>query len=961
MGLALEETLSGPFSAAYLNRSRLFRVPNACPGNCVEDRFARKRRATLSGWWNHPPGEILMNRFKTGAFTSLRTHNSRRKLFAAFALAVLGSVLEPISTSAAEETLHDGWMVQSSAKVPQAGDKISVEGFSTAGWYKTSAPKTVFAVLVENGVYQDPFFGANLRNIPGVEYPIGGQFANLDMPANSPYAVPWWYRKEFELPKGYKGKTTWLAFRGINYRAEIWINGKRLAGSEEIVGAFRRYEFDVTSFVHPGAKNVVALAVSAPQAGELGITFVDWNPMAPDKELGLWQEVALSASGPVAIRHPFVDTRLDLPGAAKAHLTVRAQLQNSTDAPVKGILRGKITGAAAPIEFSQPFELVSRESREVVISPESVSALNIEKPRLWWPYQMGEPYLHDLKLEFLAGRDAISDAQSLTFGVVQTDSELTPDGFRLFRVNGKSVLVRGGGWTPDMMLRVDESRREAEFRYVKEMGLNTVRLEGKLEDEAFFERADRDGILVMAGWCCCDAWEKWNKWGDENRRVSVAALRDQILRLRSHPSVLVWLNGSDNPPPAEREQAYLEVEKAAAFHKPVISSATAKKAEVTGESGVKMTGPYDYVSPNYWLLDTTAGGAYGFNTETSPGPAVPPLEGLEEMIPADKLWPINDVWNFHAGGSKFKDIHIFTQALEGRYGKARDAADFAWKSQAMAYEGERAMFEAYGRNKYKSTGIIQWMLNNAWPGLIWHLYDYSLRPGGGYFGTKKALELVHAQYSYDDQSIAIVNGTQFEQKGLRVSAKLFDLSMNETFAHEEAVDVAADAVRKSFAVPEPASLDSNATYFLNLQLSSASGEILGRNFYWLSRKPDVLSPEKTEWYYTPLASYADLTGLQTLPKVSVRASMKLRETAEGAAATVSVENAGKTLAFLVRLRLLKGKAGHEILPAFWGDNYLCLLPGEKREVTVQIRKSELANTAPYLAVDGFNVTPITVR
>jgi hypothetical protein len=217
-----------------------------------------------------------------------------------------------------------------------------------------------------------------------------------------------------------------------------------------------------------------------------------------------------------------------------------------------------------------------------------------------------------------------------------------------------------------------------------------------------------------------------------------------MLRLRSHPSLLMWLNGSDNPPPHDREVAYLNVEKETHWNKPVISSATAKETDVTGKTGVKMSGPYEYVPANYWTIDTKNGGAYGFNTETSPGPAVPPLEELETFIPEDKLWPVSDVWNFHAGGGQFKNIGIFSAALEKRYGEAKNASDFAWKSQAMAYEGQRAMFEAYGRNKYKSTGVIQWMLNNAWPGLIWHLYSYDLRPAAGYFGSKKALEPVHA-------------------------------------------------------------------------------------------------------------------------------------------------------------------------------------------------------------------------
>src|SRR6201987_1419119 len=776
-------------------------------------------------------------------------------IFCQFAIVFGAFLVSTISPVAAQTVLKDGWKVQSSAQVSAPASHVSEPGFSTHGWYPTSAPKTVFAVLVENGVYKNPYFGMNLRSFPGVTYKIGGQFANEEMPSDSPYAVPWWYRNEFEVPPADKGKQIWMQFRGINYRAEIWINGKKVAGSDEVVGAFRRYDFNVTEFIRPGAKNAVAVSVSAPKAGELGITWVDWNPTPPDKDMGLWQEVVLSTSGPVAVRHPFVETKLDLPKAEIAHLTVRAFAVNTSSEPVKGTVRGKIEGGGLAINFAQEAELAANESKEIAFSPDTVPSLNLLRPKLWWPYQMGEPFLHKLTVEFVTSQNVISDTQSIQFGIVQTDSELTSEGNRLLKVNGKPVLVRGAGWAPDMMLRVDESRREAEFRYVKEMGLNTIRLEGKLEDESFIERADRDGILVMAGWCCCDAWEKWGKWSEENKQVSVNSLRDQLLRLRKHPSLLIWLNGSDNPPPADREQAYLDIEKETHWPKPVISSATAKKADIPGDTGVKMSGPYDYVPPDYWLLDTKAGGAHGFNTETSPGPAVPPLEELKTFIPEDKLWPISDVWNFHAGGSQFKNIDLFTHALEMRYGKSKDVSDYVWKSQAMTYEGQRAMFEAYGRNKYKSTGIIQWMLNNAWPSLIWHLYSYDLRPAGGYFASKIALEPVHVQFSYDDRVVAVVNSTQAPQNALKIVAKIYDITAAEKFSREAKVDVAADGVAKSIAIPEPA--DISTTYFLNLQLFAAPGQPLGLNFYWLSIKPDELDYAKIDWYLTPQTSSAN--------------------------------------------------------------------------------------------------------
>jgi exo-1,4-beta-D-glucosaminidase len=873
-------------------------------------------------------------------------------------VAMLGVITWPSAVLAhgpSDITLRNGWAVQSSAKVSGDGAAISHVGFATNDWYKTTAPNTVFAVLVENGIYKDPYFGMNLRSVPGVKYAIGSEFANQEMPPDSPYAVPWWYRDEFEVPANFSGKTVWLAFRGINYRANLWVNGQKVAGSDEIVGAFRRYEFDVTRFVKAGQKNAVALEISAPKADELGITFVDWNPTPPDKDMGLWQEVVLSASGPVAVRHAFVESRLNSPSNDEGQLFVRTELRNTSQQPVKGTLRGKITGGGAPIEFSLPVEIAAGENKTVTISPDSVAALSVSHPRLWWPYQMGQPYLHQLTLEFVGEGGRVSDTQTIAFGINQIASEFTPEGGRLFRVNGKPVLIRGGGWTPDMMLRVDEQRREAEFRYVKEMGLNTIRLEGKLENEAFMERADREGILVMAGWCCCDAWEKWGKWNEEAKRVSVSSLRDQLLRLRAHPSVVMWLNGSDNPPPADREQAYLDVEKELNWPKPVVSSASAKKAELSGDSGVKMSGPYEYVSPNYWLLGTKFGGALGFNTETSPGPAVPPLEELKAMFPPDKLWPINEYWDYHAGGGEFKNIYVFAKALESRYGKAKDVADFAWKSQLMTYEGERAMFEAYGRNKYKSTGIIQWMLNNAWPGLIWHLYDYHLRPAGGYFGSKEALKLLHVQYSYDDRTVAVVNGKQEPASGLKIAAKLYDLNLQEKFSREEKVDVGADAVTTGFAVPEPA--DVSTAYFLKLQLLSPSGEVLDRNFYWLSRKADELDFAKSEWYYTPLSAYGDFTALQEVPNATVRAAASWGEEGNDRLARVKVENTGKTLALMTRLRILRGKGGPEVLPVFWEDNYFALLPGETRNVTVKIRKSDGNNEPLALAVDGYNVTP----
>jgi exo-1,4-beta-D-glucosaminidase len=368
-----------------------------------------------------------------------------------------------------------------------------------------------------------------------------------------------------------------------------------------------------------------------------------------------------------------------------------------------------------------------------------------------------------------------------------------------------------------------------------------------------------------------------------------------------------------------------------------------------------MTGPYDYVAPNYWLLDRNAGGAFGFNTETSPGPAVPERASLQAMLPKEHLWPIDEFWNFHCGGYGYKDLNVFNTALEARYGKARSLEDYVRKSQLMTYEGERAMFEAFGRNKYNSTGVIQWMLNNAWPSMIWHLFDYYLRPGGGYFGTKKACEPLHVQYSYDDRSIVVVNSYYRPFPGYRVSAAAYSVDLAEKFSKAAPVDIPADSSTRVFQVPE---IDAGV-YFLRLTLQDAAGKPVSRNFYWLSRQPDVSDFGASNGRYTPIKSYADLTGLQALPEVRVKVSSRSEQRGEEQVERVTVENPSPHLAFSIHLRLMEGKGEEEVLPVLWEDNYFELMPGEKREITATYRRKRVPSgrgaARPYVAVDGWNV------
>jgi exo-1,4-beta-D-glucosaminidase len=865
------------------------------------------------------------------------------------------------STHADKLTLRDHWTLQSSAKVEAKGEVVSSARFIPRGWHEVTVPTTVVAALVKDKTLPDPFHAMNLRQFPGVTYPIGGNFSNIAMETDSPYAVSWWYRKQFAAPASYRGKTVWLNFKGINYRANVFLNGKQIANSNDVAGAWRTYEFNVTRALKPGAENILAVQVFSPTENDLAITFVDWNPAPPDKNMGLWREVYLTTTGPVALRYPTVVSKLNLPTNESAQLTVTAQLKNGSDRPAKVKLKGQIENVA----FEQDVDLAANETKDVTFAPEQFPKLVFSNPRLWWPVQMGKPNLYPLTMT-VEVNGALSDHSRTEFGIRQMTSEVNATGGRAFHVNGKNILIRGGGWTPDMMLRESSQRLHEEFRYVRDMGLNTVRLEGKLETQEFFDIADHEGILVMAGWCCCDFWERWPRWKPQDFEIAKQSLRDQIYRLRSHPSLVMWLNGSDNPPPPDVEQMYLDIEKELLWPNPVVSSATGKPTTVTGDSGVKMTGPYEYVAPSYWELDTPegqpnrkqcnpggCGGAYGFNTETSMGPAVPPIESIRAMIGKDHLWPIDDVWNYHAGGGAFKTIQVFSDALTNRYGKSDSVEDFAAKSQMQTYEGVRAMYEAYSRNKYESTGVIQWMLNNAWPSMIWHLYDYYLRPGGGYFGAKRAMEALHPVYGYDDHSIWVVSSQYEDVKGLKLTTKIYNLDMSEKFSREDSLDAAADSTAKIFVLPEVQGL--SPVYFVALRLADSSGKIVGSNFYWLSTKPETLDWAKTNWWMTPTESYADYTALSQLPGVKLRATSRTERRGEESITHVTLENPSKSLAFFVRLKLDKGAKGEEILPVVWEDNYISLLPGEKREVTATYRSSELGVAKSVIEVSGWNV------
>ena len=838
--------------------------------------------------------------------------------------------------------LADAWSIQASALCTMPAEAIATAGFDSTGWTRTATPSTVLAALVRSGAYPDPFFATNLERIE---------------PAR--FRQPWWYRTEFTLDGVAAASSVRLALEGVNYSAEAWLNGRKIADRGEIRGAFRTFEIDVTGHVREGA-NALALKVFPPEPGDFTIGFVDWNPRPPDNNMGIWRPVKLRISGAVALDDVFVQPALD-PSLKQASLAISALLTNNSDREVKA----SVAGSIEQIRFSKELTLAPKEKRRVTLSASEFPQLGLEKPRLWWPNNVGEPNLYRLDLAvFAGGRE--SDRQEVSFGVRSVSDYINEQGHRGYRINGTPVLIKGGGWADDLFLREDPARMEAEFAYARQMNLNTIRLEGFWgSSQRLYDLADRYGIMLMAGWSCQWEWKDYlGKDVDEtfggvqtkaDMELVARSLRDQIVWLRNHPSIFVWVVGSDMLPKPELERKYRSMLAETDPTRPMLAACSVRTSEVSGPTGVKMNGPYDYVTPNYWYDDTEHGGAFGFNTETGPGPQPPPLESLKRMLPPDHLWPIDEVWNFHCARNEFANMNRYLKALDQRYGRPAGVEEFARKTQLANYEAMRAMFEAFMVRRPVTTGIIQWMYNAAWPKLFWQLYDYYLMPNGAYFGARTACRPRNLIYDYGAHAVWAVNEGPGPVAAATAEVRILDLHSKQVFVTSREIDVPVDAPVKVADLPAVA--DLTPVYFLDLRLKGRDGAPMASSFYWLSTKKDVLDAKGSEWFVTPNREYADFTQLAQLPEIEIRMTQRIEEAEGHKLVHLSLANPTPTIAFFIELKLVGARSGKIVLPVLWEDNYLSLLPGEQRELTATV-DSRAAGAEPLVVrCSGWNVKP----
>mgnify|MGYP003868123885 CR=1 FL=1 len=848
--------------------------------------------------------------------------------------------------------LSDNWEIQSSKNVLENGAVISTIHHEKASWIPANVPETVLGALVANKIYEDPYFGENLKTIP-----------------TEIFEVPWWYATHFALDDQQSQKSATLYFDGINYKVNVWLNGKQVTDFKTIDGAYRRTSFDVSEHIVTD-ENWLAVEVIPPKPGDFSTGFVDWNPSPPDGNMGIFRPVTLRLHRGVRIENPFVQTKVDPKTLKKADLIVSAELKNDTRKSVTGTLKGRIENCV----FEKELTIQANEKKRVELTAEKFPQLVFDHPRLWWPINLGKPELYELELAFeIEGQ--ISSAENTRFGIRQVEDYWLNDIHRGFKINGQKILIKGAGWTDDLFLMDTDKSIEAQVNYVKQMNLNCIRLEGIWgKDHKLYDLCDEHGILLMVGWSC--HWEHEIHMGvpvderfggvykPEDLEHVAQAWEEQVIWLRNHPSIFVWTVASDKVPITSLEQKYIETFAEYDPTRPYLNSTGGVGSdqhvigsedvisEISGSSGVKMLGPYAYTAPVYWFTDTNFGGAYGFNTETGPGAQIPQLESLKKFIPEDKLWPINETWNYHCGRYEFSDLSRFIEAIDQRYGKPDSIIEFDKKAQAMNYELMRPMFEAFQVYKERSTGIIQWMLNAAWPKMYWQLYDYYMMPTGAFYATQKACSPLHLIYNYGNHEIYAINDHLREIKNLKARIRVYDIK--SLLISEEIIsfDTLPDSSISIFKVEALKNLST--TYFLDLRLFDSDEKEISTNFYWLSTKEETLDYEANlgEFaYHTPSKTYADLKLLDTLPKVDVAFESLHKKEVEKQTIIAELENIGDTIAFLINLNIVEKGTGEVILPVFWEDNFVSLMPGEKRSLKATFKSAAI----PELKVDGWNL------
>ncbi|GAA1250885.1 cellulose binding domain-containing protein [Kitasatospora nipponensis] len=911
-------------------------------------------------------------------------------LAAAAATSRAGAFADPATGSTALSDLGatGGWKVLTSATATQGGARISTPGFGTGGWLSVAndgggAPGTEINALLQNGSCPNVFSSTNMKS-------CFGQLTKIGAETLAQFSAPWWYRTDFTAPPA--GQNAKLVLNGVIGAADVWVNGTEVATAATVTGGYARTAFDVTKLLVAGTNSVAIEMHPNNPATMLTVDNVDWSQIPPDNNTGIQFPVQLQSGGPLVEgnAHVVQNTSADLSSSA---LTVKSEVTNTTTAAQSGTVSATVTppGGGTPITVSQNVTVAAGATQTVTFTPAAYPALTLSRPQIWWPYQLGAQPLYALATSVAQG-GTVLNSTSGTFGIRTVTSSLVgassavPDGVRAFRIDNVPLVIRGGGWDPDLFLRYDPADTARQIGLLKAMGVNTVRLEGHFMPADWYRQMDAAGLLVNAGYQCCDFWENTSYTAAQQANYQLTA-QSVGETLRDHPSVFSF-QWSDNEPTATQETLALNGFRAADLDVPFIASAEYKSSPQLGASGEK-EGPYDWVPPSYWYDtahsaggdQTNAGGAWGFDSEQSAGNTVPTLDSINRFLsPAEQstLWQTPGANQYHDNyeGTSHTGYHFGTNynldtAITNRYGAWSSLSQYVQEAQVQNYEDTRAQFEAYLAHSTNasapSTGTVYWMLNKGWPTMLWSLYNNDGDQAGAYFGAQKANRPLHALYALDTGAVTLDNLGGTGQSGVSVEAKVYDTKgavLDDRTSGS--LTLAPQQVLTSVLKPAlPAA--AGTVYFVEL-LVRQNGAVVDRNVYWNSTTPDATNWSKTIGQpQATMTSYANLKALQSLPQATVSATAKTTDQAGPGGAdklvTVTVTNTSSTptVGFFLRADLRRGTAAgaelagdNELQSSIWNDNDVTLWPGESETLTASYRSADLQGATPVVSLSGWN-------
>jgi hypothetical protein len=882
--------------------------------------------------------------------------------------------------------------LQSSVLIPSSGEEISTLQYkSKVYWFPVTVPSTVLTGLVANKVYPDPYSGLNNMLIPDAsdefnkEYNLE-QFSHLPNHPN-PWNKPYWYRTVFKVPIADNDRHFQLIFKGINYRAAVWVNGHKIADSTQMAGMFAEYSLDVSKQINAGQENVLAVKIypldypglpakeqlkalddfyaNGGPTGDIGknVTMLcsvgwDWMPPVRDRNMGIWLPVFLRTSGGVTIANPKLVTGLPiLPDTTLAKLSLNFKLLNHNQADENGKLTVTITPenfTGKSLKFSKDVSMTKNESLIVDLNAENTKELNIINPSLWWPNGYGKPNLYRIRMQY-ENLSGISDDTSFVFGIrtVSTKAvEVSGNWRRDFYVNEKRVHLTGGAWVPDMMLNRDSTRYDYEMHLCRNANINLVRIwgGGVTPCDEFWEAADRYGLLVWSDfWVTGDTQgefkgsPEWPLEGD----VFIRNVRSTILRIRNHPSLLVWTGGNEGHARKELYDVMRESIITLDGTRPFIPSSSGFAKLPAGwngswpdnlPSGVYSGGPYTWQEPLVYYKKAIAGNDWVFKDETGI-PSQPPYNIMSKIIP-NLVWdnklpfPLNNTWGYHDAATGNGRWDLYYEEMIKRYGEPESMENFCDKMQLMNAIGYQGIFEAAGHKLNETGGVMLWKLNAAFPSVVWQVYDWFLQPNAGYYFMQNACEPVHIQLNLNDLKVLVLNRKHQPVPGLVAQVDIFSLDSRSLFHKEQNISLLATEVIETTSL---ASVLANAkgVNFVVLSLKNSAGIVISHNVYWLSNDGDYKS-------------------LNDMPETTVQVNVLKEEKGKTENSwTIQIINTSNKLAFFIRPQLMVDS--EEVLPSYWSVNYFTLAPSERTTLTVSCPVQKLGVSAPQLKISGWNV------